>query len=75
MGKSTSAEKRAAKRYYDSHPKEKAKKIAKQVAKQKANKGKFAKIQRDRYHGNKEYKEYKIDYAENYYRKHKKRMG
>lgn len=75
MAKSTNAEKKAAKKYYETHPKEKAKKIAKQVAKQKANKSKFAKIQRERYHSNRDYREYKIDYAEDYYKKHKRRMG
>lgn len=73
MAKSTPAEKRYAKRYYESHPKKKAEKIAKQVKKQQANKSKFAKLQRDRYHSNKAYKEYKIEYAKNYYRKHYKK--
>ena len=50
MAKSTPAEKRYAKRYYESHPKKKAEKIAKQVKKQQANKSKFARMQRERYH-------------------------
>lgn len=69
MPKSTIAEKKYAKKYYETHPKERAKKIKKQIAKQKANPEKFAKEQRDRYHSNKEYRDYKIAYARNYLKK------
>ena len=75
MAKSTASEKRYAKRYYDTHPLKKREKIKKQIAKQKANPKKFAKIQRDRYHENEEYREYKIKYARDYYKRKKKTSG
>lgn len=71
MAKSTPSEKRYAKRYYETHPKEKEKKIKKQIAKQRANPKKFAKEQRDRYRDNKEYRDYKIKYAKDYYKRKK----
>lgn len=70
MAKSTTAEKRYAKKYYNSHPKEKAKKIAKQIKKQKQEPSKFAKSQRERYRTNSDYRAYKIKYAKQYYRDH-----
>lgn len=73
MAKSTLAEKKYAKKYYDSHPKQKAKKIAKQVKKQKEQPSKFAKSQRERYRTNSDYKAYKISYAKQYYRNHQQK--
>lgn len=72
MPKATAKEKRYAKKYYESHPKERATKIAKQISKQKANPKKYAKEQRERYANNKEYRDYKIAYAKAYYKRHKK---
>lgn len=71
MAKSTPSEKRYAKRYYETHPQERQKKIRQQVAKQKANPKKFAKEQRERYRENKEYRDYKIKYAKDYYKRKK----
>ena len=75
MAKSTQSEKRYAKRYYETHPQERRKKIKNQIAKQKANPKKFAKEQRERYHENKEYRDYKIKYAKEYYKKKKTSSG
>ena len=69
MAKSTEKEKARAKKYYETHPKARARIIAKQIAKQKANPKKYAKIQRDRYHEDKEYRDYKIEYAKRYQRR------
>ena len=71
MAKSTTAEKQYAKKYYRTHPKKREEKIENQLAKQRANPKKYAKIQRDRYHEDKEYRDYKIDYAREYRKKHK----
>lgn len=73
MAKSTKAEKAYAKKYYNSHPKQKAEKIKKQIAKQKRNPKEFAKNQRERYRTNAEYRAYKISYAKKYYQDHKKK--
>lgn len=67
---STKAEKAYAKKYYNSHPKQKAEKIKKQIQKQKSNPKTFAKQQRERYRTNSEYRAYKIGYAKKYYRDH-----
>lgn len=70
MPKSSLAERRYAKKYYESHPKQKKIKIAKQIAKQKDKPKEFAKMQRERYRTNSEYRAYKIEYAKKYYRNH-----
>ena len=63
---STKKQESASKKYYDSHPSYRKKKIAKQVAKQKANKKETAKKQKEYYHKNEEYREYKKKYARQY---------
>ena len=70
MAKATKAEKAYAKKYYNTHPKQKAKKIKKQIQKQKDNPETYAKAQRERYRTNPEYRAYKIKYAKTYYRNH-----
>ena len=63
---STKKQERASKKYYDSHPNYRKKKIAKQISKQKANKNETAKKQREYYHKNEDYREYKKKYAKQY---------
>lgn len=75
MPKTSSSKKAYNKRYYREHPKMKKELLENQNQKQRANPRKYAKIQRDRYHSNKEYRDYKIEYAKDYYKKHKKRLG
>ncbi len=70
MPKSTKAERKYAKKYYESHPRKKAEKIKKQIQKQKESPSQFAKGQRERYRTNSEYRAYKIAYAKKYYRDH-----
>ena len=73
MAKSTEKEKQRAKRYYETHPKARQRKIDKQIAKQKANPKKYAKIQRERYREDKEYRDQKIEYAKRYQKRKARR--
>lgn len=75
MAQSTAKEKAYAREYYKTHPKQRQKAIDKQLAKQKANPKKYAKIQKKRYHSDKEYRDYKIEYARDYYKKNKYRYN
>lgn len=73
MAKTTAKKKAYNKKYYRTHPKKRQEMIDKQIAKQKANPEKYARKSREYYHKDKDYREYKIDYARDYRRKHKKR--
>ena len=66
---STAKEKKASKKYYETHKKYRDEKIRKQVAKQKQNKRETNKYHRDYYAENGEYKAYKRKYAKEYRRK------
>ena len=63
---STTKQKKASKKYYDSNKKYREDKIDKQIAKQKANKPKYAKKQREYYDENEDYRKYKRAYAKKY---------
>lgn len=71
MAKSSNSEKKASKKYYDTHPKYREKKKKKQIAKQKANPKKYAEIDHKRYHTDSEYRKYRKNYNKKYYRTHK----
>lgn len=66
---STTKEKNASKKYYQTHKKYREEKIAKQISKQKANKPKTNKEQRDYYAETPEYRKYKKKYAKEYRKK------
>lgn len=65
---STKKQETASKKYYDSHPSYRKKKIAKQVQKQKQDKKAHAKYQREYYKDNSDYREYKREYSKRYRR-------
>ena len=64
-------EKKASKKYYDTHKKYREDKIQDSVRKQKANPEKHADYQKDYYHSNSKYRRWKKDYAAEYRRKEK----
>ena len=63
---STTKEKKASKKYYDSNKNYRDKKIKKQIQTQKQNKDKTADYQKDYYHSSTEYRKYKKAYAKQY---------
>lgn len=63
---STTAEKKAARKYYKTHKKYREKKIAEVQAKQKSNKEEYNKKKREYYASNPDYREYKRKYAASY---------
>lgn len=65
---STTKEKKASKKYYETHKDYKEKKIKKQIAKQKNNKDKTNKYHRDYYADNENYRVYKRKYSKQYHR-------
>ncbi len=68
---STKSEKKASKKYYDTHKAYREKKKAKQIAKQKANPKKYARIDHERYTTDGEYRKYRKNYNKKYYRQNK----
>lgn len=63
---STTKQEKASKKYYDNNKEYRQKKIKKQIEKQKRNKSKTVKYQKECYHTNETYKEYKKNYAKRY---------
>lgn len=71
MGKSTTSEKKASKKYYDTHPKYREKKKAKVKEDEKKNPEKYRKIDAKRYRTDAGYRKYRKNYNKKYYRLHK----
>ena len=69
---STSKEKKASKKHYDTDAKYRAKKIKDEADKHKANRPKYNKLAREYYKKNKAYREYKKKYSRDYKKTHKK---
>lgn len=66
---STTKEKRASKKYYDSNKKYREKKIKQQIAKQKENKPATNKYHREYYAENEDYRKYKRRYSKLYHKR------
>lgn len=66
---STTKEKKASKKYYDTHKKYREEKIDNQIKKQKSNKSKTNEYHREYYAENGEYRAYKRKYADEYRKK------
>ena len=66
---STTKQKKASKKYYETHKKYRDAKIKKQISKQKNNKAETNKYHRDYYAENGEYRSYKRKYAKEYRKK------
>lgn len=63
---STTAEKRASRKYYRTNKKYREEKIANETAKHKKNRKKYAEEQREYYANNADYRRYKRRYAREY---------
>lgn len=63
---STSKEKKASKKYYDTHPSYRKKKIKETQRKQKSNRQEYNKDKREYYATHTEYRNYKRKYAKQY---------
>lgn len=63
---STTKQEKASKKYYETHPSYRKKKIAETQRKQKANRPKYNKEKREYYKENEDYRKYKRKYAKEY---------